>query len=101
MSQVQLLQYESRSGYALTAVFVSLIPMCLLHLLVLCLWIGCSAEVNDFLCRECGSPLSSLDTLRDETAEDSEGQFRDKSIPEKYNVRYDHFPEIVRFAGSI
>ena len=74
------------------------IPMVLLHLLILCLWIGCSAELNDFLCRECGSPLSSLDVLGDEVAEDSEGQFREESIPEKYNVRYDHFPEIVRFA---
>ena len=42
--------------------------------------------------------LPSLDVLGDEVAEDSEGQFREESIPEKYNVRYDHFPEIVRFA---
>ena len=75
--------------------------MSILHIVTLCLWIVYGAELNDFLCRECGSPLSSLDTLRDEVAEDSEGQFLDNSIPEKYNVKYDHFPEIVRFVRSI
>lgn len=95
---MQILQHDGRSGYTLTQCVCFTIPMVLLHLLILCLWIGCSAELNDFLCRECGSPLSSLDVLGDEVAEDSEGQFREESIPEKYNVRYDHFPEIVRFA---
>ena len=91
-SQLCLCFTHSHVYVSLTIMFMFLVGMSLL------LWVCGGAASNSFLCKECGSSLSSFDNITDIIADDSEGVFRSEFIPEKYQVFYDHFPEIVPLA---
>lgn len=59
----------------------------LLHLIV--------SEKNDFLCKNCGKAISSIESIIEKEAEDSEGTEYMDPDSEMESVQYDVFPKMV------